>query len=209
MAGRKRKESPQKIVTMQEYVESFCDLPSSRKEVTGLSSLLAHAIGREIREALPDADLVVGHRYFGGEIRRHHLDNFVANEHYGLQMGIDVKGLNNASSVRKNWNNRVGDFHELATNHHGHAPKAVLGGVLCVPFEGVPASVLKNLEKSMANLTGRRVVANAHNLLEVAALIVISKKDRKILTEIPDPNGPLRVEKFATALADVFNSRWT
>lgn len=161
-----------------------------------------------LQEQLSGVAVEVGQRSFGGSIRRHHLDAWVANVHLGLQLGVDVKGLNSPSSVGKNWNNRVGDLHELATNHHQSFPKAVMGGVLAIPYEGLGENILRNIEKAMLNMGGRRGTANAQNQFEQASLIVISKERRLVLPDVPKKGGPLRIESFAEAMADIFKQRW-
>ena len=196
------------VPTLDDYVREFCAAPLTRKAVMDLSSTLAKVVGAQIQRELPDQVLEVGHRFFGGSVRRHHLDCFIANRHYGLQLGIDVKGLNSASSVGKNWNNRVGDLHELATNHHNNFPRAVMGGVLAIPYEELTDSILRNIERAMMNLHGRKAVTNAQNLLEQSCLIVISKERQMILPDIPLQNGPLRIETCAPSIAAIFRQRW-
>lgn len=203
-----KKTSKEQAPTLRDYVDAFCDAPLTRKAVMDLSSILAKVVGSQLQNELPGVAVEVGHKSFGGSIRRHHLDAFVANVHLGLQLGVDVKGLNSPSSVGKNWNNRVGDLHELATNHHQSFPKAVMGGVLAIPYEGLGENILRNIEKTMLNMGGRRATTNAHSLFEQASLIVISKERRLILPDIPKKGSPLRIEAFAAAMADVFKQRW-
>jgi len=205
---RTKKTSKEPAPTLRDYVNAFCDAPLERKAVMDLSSLLAKVVGGMLQEQLSGVTVEVGQRSFGGSIRRHHLDAWVSNEHLGLQIGIDVKGLNSAASVGKNWNNRVGDLHELATNHHQSFPKAVMGGVLAIPYEGLGENILRNIEKAMLNMGGRRGTANAQNQFEQASLIVISKERRLVLPDIPKKGGPLRIEAFAEAMADIFKQRW-
>ena len=205
---RQKKPESGPVPTLADYVREFCDAPITRKAVMDLSATLARVVGSLLQHELPSATVEVGSRSFGGSIRRHHLDAFVANTHHGLQLGLDVKGLNSASSVGKNWNNRIGDLHELATNHHQVFPKAVIGGVLAIPYEGLTENVLRNIEKAMMNMNGRRAITNAHNMLEQGCLIVISKERRLILPEIPLQNGPLRIETYARSMAEVFLQRW-
>ncbi len=207
-AERAKKAAVGTAPTLEDYVREFCDAPITRKAVMDLSTMLGRVVGSLLQKELTDAVVEVGHRSFGGSIRRHHLDAFIANGHYGLQLGIDVKGLNSASSVGKNWNNRIGDLHELATNHHHIFPKAVMGGVLAIPYEGLSENVLRNIEKAMTNMNGRRAVTNAQNLLEQVSLIVISKERRAILEEIPRRDGPLRIETYEESIAEVFLQRW-
>jgi hypothetical protein len=208
MPKRSNPTNPGPPPALADYIAAFCDAPTTRKASLDLSTLLARVVGSQLLAALPDTPIEVGHRAFGGSVRRHHLDIFVANQHYGLQLGVDVKGLNSGSSVGKNWNNRVGDLHELATNHHQHSPKAVMGGVLAIPFEELTPGTLRNIERAMLNLGGRRSYANAVNLLEGVALMVISKVDRCLLEDIPAPNGVLRIETFASTMAEIFRFRW-
>jgi hypothetical protein len=203
-----KKTSKEPAPTLRDYVNAFCDAPLERKAVMDLSSLLAKVVGGMLQEQLSGVTVEVGQRSFGGSIRRHHLDAWVSNEHLGLQIGIDVKGLNSAASVGKNWNNRVGDLHELATNHHQSFPKAVMGGVLAIPYEGLGENILRNIERAMLNMGGRRGTANAQNQFEQASLIVISKERRLVLPDIPKKGGPLRIEAFAEAMADIFKQRW-
>lgn len=205
--GPGRRTLPLPKATVEQYVVAFCKAPLTRKAVMDLSAMLAQVVGSQLRPELPGVNVEVGHRAFGGSVRRHHLDAFVANARLGLQMGIDVKGLNSPESVAKNWNNRVGDLHELAANHHLSFPRAVMGGVLAIPYEGISERTLANIERAMMNINGRRAVANTNNVLEVASLLVISKANRQIVDAIPDPNGPLRFEKFAQQMAEVFKQR--
>ena len=194
--------------TIEDYVAEFCDAQITRKAVMGLSTLLAQVVGAEIQALLPTQRLQVGHKYFGGSSRRHHLDAFIANEHYGLQLGIDVKGLNSVSSLGKNWNNRVGDLHELATNHHQNFPRAVMCGVLAIPYDGLTQNTLRNIERAMHRLGSRRAVTNEMTRLEAAALLVISKAERAIRPDIPSPDSPARFERFASTMAEIFQERW-
>jgi hypothetical protein len=195
--------------TLEEYVQEFCDAPMERGAVNRLSKMLARVIGAQLESMLPNVDLKVGPRSLGGTKRRHHLDAFVANAEHGLQLGVDVKGLNSGESVGKNWNNRIGDLHELATNHHSTSRKTVLGGVLAIPREGITPATMANIQRAMANLGGRRAIADAQNLLECACLIVISKEERRILDSIPESGSPLRIEIFAPTMAKIFKERWT
>jgi hypothetical protein len=84
-----------------------------------------------------------------------------------------------------------------------------MGGVLAIPYEGLSEGLLRNIEKAMMNMGGRRAVTNAQNLLEQACLIVISKEQRLVLADIPLPNGPLRIETYARSLAGIFLQRWS
>lgn len=195
--------------TWDDYVSAFCDAPLTRRAVLRLSALLAQVVGGELQAQLgPATHVEVGHRAFGGSIRRHHLDVFIANAQLGLQLGIDVKGLNSGPSVGKNWNNRVGDLHELSTNHHHNFPRAVMGGVLAIPHEGISDNTLANIERAMRKVGGRVGVGDPQNQLERAALLVINKSERRILEAIPAPDGPLRIEAFAARMATIYAQRW-
>jgi hypothetical protein len=205
---KKVTELPGPPPTIEQYVAAFCDAPMTRAAVNQLSDLLARVVAGRLRPQLPQEEITVGHRSFGGSNRRHHLDIFIADQHLGLKLGIDVKGLNSKSSVGKNYNNRIGDLHELALNHHSHFRNAVLGGVLAVPYEGISEYVLRNLERSMFRLQGRRAIANADNLFECATLLVISKDVRRIIDTIPEPDSPLRYEQFEASLAGIYRERW-
>lgn len=173
-----------------------------------LSRTLARVVGEQLRVLLPEAQLEVGRRTFAGSSRRHHLDAFVHSVDKGLQLGVDVKGLNSGLSVGKNWNNRIGDLHELAANHHTTSPKAVLGGVLAIPLEGITPTTLANIERAMLNLGERTAVSDSPNLLECACLIVISKEKRRIHEALPKSGSPLHVQNFAMTMARLYKQRW-
>lgn len=208
MAKKKANVVAVSIPTMNEYVAAFCDAPNTRKAVMDLSSMLARVVGQQIREALPKFELSVGEKAFGGSVAQHHLDAHISNEHLGLQLGIDVKGLNSGESVGKNWNNRIGDFHAMATNHHSTSPKAVMGGVLAIPFEGITARTHKKIEESMLNMQGRVSWNNHVSQFEGLALMVIHKTERRLMSEFPAAESPLRIEKFAATLAECLNQRF-
>ncbi len=198
----KRKAAVEPVPTLRDYVEAFCDAdPSSRGDVVRLSGLLAKVVGGELAKALPGYIVRVGHRKYGGVIRRHHLDIFVSTDDLGLQVGIDVKGLNSRESVGKNWPNRVGDLHEMSANHHDKFPYAVMGGVLAIPH-GVRAEQLANIERSMERLGGRRVPADPKDQMESLALLVIDKDKRQVVPDVPAPDSPLRYEKFVPTVVE-------
>lgn len=206
---------PKKVVVVKgpppdlaAYVNAFCDAPATRKAALDLSSLLAEVVGGELQAALPAFPVEVGQRVFGGSVRRHHLDAWISNQNYGLQLGVDVKGLNSFSSVQKNWNNRVGDLHELATNHHQHSPKAVMGGALAIPYAAKKVELIRRIEKAMLSLHGRRATANTHSHLECATLLVIDKEKRLVVDDIPAAGSPIRFERFTAIMTEVFLERW-
>lgn len=195
--------------SLDQYVGAFCDAPLERGAVMALSKMLAGVIGAQLQLLLPEEQVVVGKRDFGGSKRRHHLDAFVHSTDAGLKLGLDVKGLNAASSVRKNWNNRLGDFHELASNHHGTFARAVLGGVIVVPQEEVPDQILSEIHRAMLNAEGRRAIADSPNLLECGCLVVINKAARSIVQDFPKQGSTLRIEVFAERMKQVFEERWS
>lgn len=47
-------------ITMQSYVEAFCDAPLTRKAVVDLSALLAQVIGAQLHAELPMVNVEVG-----------------------------------------------------------------------------------------------------------------------------------------------------
>jgi hypothetical protein len=196
------------VHTLDRYVETFCDAPLTRKAVNDLSSHLARVVASQLRHTLPNVNIEVGHRSFGGSVRRHHLDIFSAPSQWGLQLGVDVKGLNSRSSLGKNWNNRVGDLHELAANHHLTFPRAVIGGVLAIPYDGVTTTLMSAIVAAMTRLCGRRAITDAANLLECTSLIVISKEERRIRDDVPAMDSPLRIERFADTMAQLYRERW-
>jgi hypothetical protein len=190
------------------FINAFCDAPLERKAVLDLSKLLAKNVGADVRRALPEVELHVGETEFGGTRGGHHLDVY-AKSTQGLQLGIDVKGLNSGASVTKNWRNRtLTDFVAFATKHHQTYPKAVLGGVLVICADDVTVATIGKIEKALGDLNGRRATANVHGQIECVALAIIDKAQRRLLADRPASTTGLRIESFAATVAQVFRDRW-
>jgi hypothetical protein len=60
------------IPALDNYVREFCAAPLTRKAVMDLSSTLARVVGSQLQRELTEEMVEVGHRSFGGSIRRHH-----------------------------------------------------------------------------------------------------------------------------------------
>lgn len=215
MATRVASAGPPDHSTLTEYVQAFCSAPLARGEVNRLSRMLAHVVASQVETELAARGVTlpieVGKPTFGGSRARHHLDAWIHEPSRGLMLGLDVKGLNKPQSVQKNWNNRIGDFEQLATHHHRLALNAVLGGVLAVPVEDLSDELLSKIEASMRKRGGRTHTANQQDQLEVTALIVISKQTKEILADVPAKSGvgaATRIESFAPRIAELFVERW-
>lgn len=215
MPTKKANAGPPDHTTLSDYVKAFCAAPLARKEVNRLSRMLAHVVASQVEVELEargvSLPIEVGQRTFGGSVARHHLDAWIHDPTRGLMLGLDVKGLNAPGSVRRNWNNRIGDFEQLAAHHHKLALNAVLGGVLAIPVEELSDELLAKIETAMWKRGGRTHTANQQDQLEVTALMVISKQNQEIVTDVPSAAGTAavtRIEKFAPAIADLFVERW-
>jgi hypothetical protein len=213
MAAHKKTETPSHY---DEYIAAFCATTApGRGDSSRLSKILANAVAADINQTFlarsVEAQVLVGRRTFGGAPGGHHLDACVYDVTQGLMVGIDVKGLNKPASVTRNWRNRIGDFEQLATHHHKHAPSAVIGGVLAIAAEGLDQTILSTIEDAMRKRGGRHHTLDQNDRLEVAALLVIDKEKHELLSDQSDSpsRSTCRIDTFAERIVDLFIERWS
>lgn len=126
----------------------------------------------------------------------------------GVRFAFDSKTLNDAASLRKNWQNMINDLATEATTVHSRFPHAVVAFMVIIPVpclvEPQRAAMVETLER-LARRTG---VKDADYMAEAISLVLWNPDDGSIDAGVPQLTSPLRLERFATYVEAAYVSRY-
>jgi hypothetical protein len=126
----------------------------------------------------------------------------------GVRFAFDSKTLNDAASVKKNWQNMVNDLATEATTVHSRFPHAVVAFMVIVPtpclVEPQRSAMIETLER-----LSRRVSVEAPDYMAEAISLVLWDPENGSLNEnFPSSASPLRIEKFSGYVEAAYVSRY-
>lgn len=126
----------------------------------------------------------------------------------GARFAFDSKTLNDAASLRKNWQNMINDLATEATTVHSRFPHAVVAFMVIIPtpclVEPQRAAIVGTLER----LARRSNVEDADYMAEAISLVLWNPNDGSIDIDVPQSASPLRIEKFSTYVEAAYISRY-
>lgn len=155
----------------------------------------------------PEEDCVeVGPVRIIGGIRPQNFD--AAYRPDGPRVLFDSKSLNDRDSVRKNWQNMVNDLASEAATAHTRFPYAIVTFVVIIPRPALPTKQENDLVRTLERLGARSGVLDQDHLAEAIALLVWEPSTGEIVSEVPNPASPLRIEKFASTLYPHYVARY-
>lgn len=126
----------------------------------------------------------------------------------GLRFAHDTKTLNDAASIKKNWQNMINDISTEATTVHSRFPHALVTFVVAYPEPCVGETQLDATIETLERLARRVNVNNALHLAEVIALVLWDPANGAIDAHVPDTRSPLRLEKFSKQVEQVYWNRY-
>ncbi len=121
---------------------------------------------------------------------------------------FDSKTLNDADSIKKNWQNMVNDLATEATTVHSRFPHALVTFMVIVPKPCLMPAQQVALIQTLERLARRIAVDEPVYLAEAIALVAWNPDNGTIDTDIPDPDSPLRIEKFPNHTEAAYMSRY-
>ncbi|MBX3052449.1 MAG: hypothetical protein KF753_13280 [Caldilineaceae bacterium] len=155
----------------------------------------------------PEEDCVeVGPVRIIGGIRPQNFD--AAYRPDGPRVLFDSKSLNDRKSVGKNWQNMVNDLASEAATAHTRFPYAIVTFVVIIPRPALPTKQENDLVRTLERLGARSGVLDQDHLAEAIALLVWEPSTGEIVSEVPNPASPLRIEKFASTLYPHYVARY-
>ena len=161
--------------------------------------------GNALTPAVADAVEVGPVRIIGG-VRPQNFD--VGYRPDGVRFAFDSKTLNDANSVRKNWQNMVNDLATEATTVHSRFPHAVVALMVIVPVPCLAEPQRAALTETLERLARRISVEDPVYMAETISLVLWNPADGSLSATTPDPDSPLRIEKFSSQVENVYVRRY-
>lgn len=153
----------------------------------------------------PDCVEVGPVRIVGG-VRPQNFD--VAYRPDGVRIAFDSKTLNDAASIRKNWQNMVNDLGTEATTVHTRFPYAIVGFMVVVPRPALMLAQEADLLRTLERLGSREHVLDQAHLAEAIALVVWDPATGRIDNAVPGPTSELRLDRFMPRVFRAYVDRY-
>ncbi len=153
----------------------------------------------------PDCVEVGPVRIIGG-VRPQNFD--VGYRPDGVRFAYDTKTLNDASSIRKNWQNMINDLATEATTVHSRFPHAVVAFIVILPNPAVVEPQRAAIVETLERLARRSKVEDVSYMAEAISLVFWNPADGTIDAGSPSPESPLRIEKFSIQVETAYVSRY-
>jgi hypothetical protein len=155
--------------------------------------------------AKPDCVEIGPVRIIGG-VRPQNFD--VGYRPDGVRFAFDSKTLNDAESIKKNWQNMVNDLATEATTVHSRFPHALVAFLVAIPEPSLSFTQRKAIIETLERLSRRISVDGPLYMAEAISLVLWNPTDGSIDLSLPDVNSPLRLEKFSRLVEDAYVSRY-
>ena len=126
----------------------------------------------------------------------------------GVRFAFDSKTLNDAESVRKNYQNMINDLATEATTVHSRFPYAVVAFLIAIPQPCLANPQQTALIETLERLTARVSVAEAAHRAESIALVIWDPYSGSVIPDSPDPSSLLRVESFSDQIEQSYTDRY-
>jgi len=153
----------------------------------------------------PDCVEVGDVRIIGG-VRPQNYD--AAYRPDGPRVVFDSKTLNEAKSIKKNWQNMINDLSTEATTIHTRFPYAIVAFAVLVPKPVLAPKQEFDIIRTLERLGTRQDVLDQAHLAEVISLIVWDPETGTISDDIPPSHSILRLEKFHELLYPHYLNRY-
>lgn len=155
----------------------------------------------------PVADCVeVGDTRIIGGVRPQNFD--MAYRPDGVRIAYDSKTLNDAKSIKKNWQNMINDIAAEATTLHTRFRYALALFLVVIPEQALNDSQAEGIIHTLERMNERFGVDEENHKAESIALVVWDAVTGRISNTIPDINSSLRIEKYAQRIEEVYTSRY-
>lgn len=148
----------------------------------------------------------VGDTKVVGGVRAQNFD--IAYRPDGIRIAYDSKTLNDAGSVKKNWNNMVNDLTAEATTVHTRFPYALVLFFIVIPKPALHQNQAADIIRTLERMNERTGVQEENHRAESIALVVWDPDTGEIDAACPALSSSLRLEKFAKRIEQVYLSRY-
>ena len=141
-----------------------------------------------------------------GGVRAQNFD--IAYRPDGIRIAYDSKTLNDAGSVKKNWNNMINDLAAESTTVHTRFPYALSLFFIVIPKPALHENQAADIIRTLERMNCRESVLGENHRVESIAMVVWDPDTGLVDPDIPAASSNLRLEKFAKRIEDVYLSRY-
>jgi hypothetical protein len=174
-----------------------------------LAEMLSNTVEKPIDNSLlpPKPDVVeVGKTRIVGGIRPQNYD--AAYRPDGPRVVYDSKTLNDASSIRKNWQNMINDLATEASTVHTRFPYCIVCFVIALPRPALQHAQEQALIRTLERLGSREDELDQHHLAEAIALVIWDPEDGSIDANSPPLSSGLRIETIHERIYSAYKDRY-
>jgi len=126
----------------------------------------------------------------------------------GVRFAFDSKTLNDAASVKKNWQNMVNDLATEATTVHSRFPHAVVAFMVIIPTPCLVEPQRSAMIETLERLARRTSVEDSDYMAEAMSLVLWNPEDGSLNEDFPSAASPLRIERFSGYVETAYVSRY-
>lgn len=126
----------------------------------------------------------------------------------GVRVAFDSKTLNDAASLKKNWQNMINDLATEATTVHSRFPHAVVAFMVIIPTPCLIEPQRSAMVETLERLARRRNVEDPDYMAEAISLVVWNPDNGSIEIDVPQPASTLRLESFSVSVEAAYVSRY-
>lgn len=126
----------------------------------------------------------------------------------GPRVVFDSKTLNDASSIRKNWQNMINDLGTEATTVHTRFPYAIVVFIVLLPAPALANKQEHDIILTLERLSTRRSVIDLPHLAECISFITWDPATGTIINDIPPVTSSLRFEKMSETVSSIYRDRY-
>lgn len=141
-----------------------------------------------------------------GGIRSQNFD--VGYRPDGVRFAFDSKTLNDEKSIRKNWQNMINDLATEATTVHSRFPHAIVAFIVALPFPALGNIQRSAITEILERLSRRKEVNDPLYLAEAVSLVLWEPTTGEINSQWPDPDSPIRIERFSEKVEAAYITRY-
>lgn len=155
----------------------------------------------------PASDCIeVGDTRIIGGVRPQNFD--MAYRPDGVRIAYDSKTLNDADSIKKNWQNMINDIAAEATTLHTRFRYALALFLVVIPEQALNTNQAEGIIHTLERMNERFGVDEENHKAESIALVVWDTTTGNISDTIPNMNSSLRIENYAQRIEKVYSSRY-
>ena len=159
----------------------------------------------QLHPSKPDCVELGDTRIIGG-IRPQNYD--CAYRPDGVRIAFDSKTLNDAKSIKKNWQNMINDLATESSTVHTRFPYAISAFMVIIPQPALALAQEQALIRTLERMATRVHVTDEAHLAEVISLVVWDPTHGSISATTPAADSALHIDNFSEIVFERYVERY-